>query len=97
MPRDPDLEDKPIALTESPHSTDEYEVQHSNGGFVVAGDHKEGESKPFNDLAKLHPYALLLTISNLDSCVALENAAFPIEQERCSREKVSQIIRYFFM
>ena len=35
----------------------------------------------------LHPYVQTLSISNLESCVALENAIFP-EQERCSREKV---------
>lgn len=35
----------------------------------------------------LHPYVQTLSLSNLESCVALENAVFP-EQERCSREKV---------
>ena len=35
----------------------------------------------------LHPYVQTLSISNLESCVALENAIFP-EHERCSREKV---------
>lgn len=37
---------------------------------------------------KLHPYVQTLSISNLESCVALENAVFP-EHERCSREKVA--------
>lgn len=35
----------------------------------------------------LHPYIQTLTIADVESCVALENAAFP-EAERCSREKV---------
>ena len=39
----------------------------------------------------LHPYVQILSISDLESCVALENAAFP-ESERCSREKASPFI-----
>ncbi|MCJ1468131.1 hypothetical protein MMC07_006759 [Pseudocyphellaria aurata] len=34
----------------------------------------------------LHPYVQTLSLADVDSCVALENAAFP-ENERCSREK----------
>ena len=41
-----------------------------------------------NGANNLHPYVQTLSISNLESCVALENAIFP-EQERCSREKVA--------
>ena len=37
---------------------------------------------------ELHPYIQALSLSDLESCVALENAIFP-PQERCSREKVS--------
>jgi hypothetical protein len=36
----------------------------------------------------LHPYTRPLTISDLESCVALENAAFTNPQERATREKV---------
>ncbi len=43
-----------------------------------------------NQLNDIHPYVQTLSISDLKSCVALENAVFP-EHERCSREKV----RYF--
>ncbi|KAL9003121.1 MAG: hypothetical protein Q9188_003985 [Gyalolechia gomerana] len=39
-----------------------------------------------NDLSDLHPYVQTLSLSDLESCVALENATFP-EHERCSREK----------
>ena len=40
-----------------------------------------------NGMNDLHPYVQTLSLSNLESCVALENAVFP-EHERCSREKV---------
>ena len=40
-----------------------------------------------NKYGNLHPYVQTLSISDLESCVALENATFP-EHERCSREKV---------
>ena len=40
-----------------------------------------------NQRNDMHPYVQTLSISNLESCVALENAVFP-EEERCSREKV---------
>lgn len=40
-----------------------------------------------NDLSNLHPYVQTLSLSDLESCIALENATFP-EHERCSREKV---------
>ena len=39
------------------------------------------------DENNLHPYVQTLSLSDLDSCVALEEDAFP-EHERCSREKV---------
>lgn len=35
----------------------------------------------------LHPISRILTISDLESCCALEEAAFPKLEERCSREK----------
>jgi hypothetical protein len=36
----------------------------------------------------LHPYTRPLTISDVDSCVALEDAAFANPEERATREKV---------
>ena len=42
------------------------------------------KSKRSNDL---HPFVQVLSISDLDGCVAVENAAFP-EDQRASREKV---------
>jgi hypothetical protein len=38
--------------------------------------------------ANLHPYTRPLTISDVDSCVALEDAAFANPEERATREKV---------
>ena len=35
----------------------------------------------------LHPYIQTLSLSNLESCIALENSCFETE-ERCSKEKV---------
>ena len=43
----------------------------------------------------LHPFTQVLSISNVDDCVKLENEAFP-ESERCSREKVFECTRLFF-
>lgn len=37
----------------------------------------------------IHPYTQTLTLSDVESCVILEEAAFP-PQERATREKVSQ-------
>ena len=45
-----------------------------------------------SELNDLHPYVQTLSLSNLESCVALENAVFP-EEERCSREKVGPFPR----
>lgn len=36
----------------------------------------------------LHPYTQTLSLSDIESCVRLEEATFP-PQERCTREKVS--------
>ena len=44
----------------------------------------------YKNLIDLHPYVQTLTVADLESCVALENSAFPPE-ERCSAEKVSDV------
>jgi hypothetical protein len=36
---------------------------------------------------RLHPYVQVLSIADLEGCMALEQACFP-EHERCSKEKV---------
>jgi hypothetical protein len=40
-----------------------------------------------NKYDDLHPYTQILSLSNLEACVALEQGTFP-EHERCSRDKV---------
>jgi hypothetical protein len=49
---------------------------------------RNGEN--YKDLNDLHPYVQTLTVADVESCVALENASFPPE-ERCSPEKVSAL------
>lgn len=89
MPRDLGLEEKPASILESPDSTEDSD-QPEGGNFVLLRNNQDqaaGEDsfqEPFN----LHPYTRPLTISDLESCVALEEAAF-VQEERCSREKVS--------
>lgn len=94
MPRDLGLEEKRIPQTESPSLIEEFEEQHVNRQLIPIKDLQVQSSRHSDSIGKLHPYTRLLTISDLDSCVALENAAFPIKQERASREKVSSMILY---
>jgi len=49
--------------------------------------HFHGSQPKADEKNNLNPYVHTLSLSNLESCVALENAVFP-EHERCSREKV---------
>jgi hypothetical protein len=95
MSGDFEKEDIPTAmLTESPNETDQGEggIDDSEGRFVLLKDHGGEDNTDMGQargLRTLHPYTRPLTISDLESVVALENAAFDNEQERCSREKVS--------
>lgn len=41
----------------------------------------------FDSLRQLHPFAQMLTINDIESCITLEDATFPPNQ-RCTREKV---------
>lgn len=51
--------------------------------------------KPQNTkIETLHPYVQTLSLVDLESCVALEQATFP-EHERCSREKARPYLRFF--
>ena len=69
----------------------------STNHFTIISDDSDKDLQMSNALRNstggenLHPYVQVLSISDLESCVALENAAFP-ESERCSREKVSLLI-----
>lgn len=92
MPRD--LEDEkpapPVPFTESPNSVGTERSEDDGDGsptsqrqFVLIPEDKQVKP-PTN----LHPYTRPLTISDLESCVALENAAFTNPEERATREKV---------
>lgn len=60
-------------------------------GVGVGVNVQEREIRTKNDL---HPYVQTISLADLESCVALENAAFP-EEERCSREKVCTVFTFF--
>lgn len=96
MPRD--LFTNPLSLdlplTESPEATrSSASVSPSNAFTIVRHESEDREMQLSNSLRRgdekdrLHPYVQLLSISDLEACVALENAAFP-EHERCAKEKV---------
>ncbi|KAI4252394.1 MAG: hypothetical protein L6R42_007983 [Xanthoria sp. 1 TBL-2021] len=96
MPRDlfgRDPKDE-AQLTASPESQNSYTTsQDGHKGFSIdRGDEGFGLGPSRNAkmdnkaLSDLHPYVQILSLSDVDSCVALENATFP-ENERCSREK----------
>ena len=94
MPRDLEQEEKPappVLLSESPNtvaeSPDQQQesfppVEYQKQFVIVPGDQQSKAPK------NLHPYTRPLTISDLESVVALENAAFPNPSERATREKV---------
>jgi hypothetical protein len=95
-----DLEsDKPttiVPLTESPGKVpsspdpklpkDKDSSPQPQREFIIIPQDQQ-YSRPTN----LHPYTRPLTISDLESVVALENAAFSDPNERATREKVSFI------
>lgn len=83
-------------LTESPNSvtteTSESPSQQEEGATSPSTDRQRQfvivpESQQVKAPTNLHPYTRPLTISDLDSCVALENAAFTNPEERATREK----------
>lgn len=64
----------------------EFTIYHQDETPMSAQQLRDNRAK-INQTNDVHPYVQTLSISNLESCVALENAVFP-EEERCSREKV---------
>jgi len=93
MPRD--LEDEkapaPVTLSESPNRLDKPEEENSP---IEATEYQRDftvvpKDQQYTGPTNLHPYTRPLTISDLESVVALENAAFPNPNERATREKVS--------
>lgn len=94
MPRDLDGQERPTTSTKGSSEADRTDDQADDAGkFVIVGqDHGESdEAGEARTLRSLHPYTRPLTVSDLESCVALENAAFDVKEERCSPEKVSPL------
>lgn len=91
MPRKTNGDEKPVNLTESPKQSDSGDSNEDSSNKFVIVPKAEGEDiiGSARSLRSLHPYTRPLTVSDLDSCVALENAAFENPEERCSPEKVS--------
>lgn len=99
MPRDLES-NKPVPLTESPGkvpaspdpnkptgndtSSPEPRDASPQREFIIIPQDQQHASPQH-----LHPYTRPLTISDLESVVALENAAFEDPNERATREKVS--------
>ena len=91
MPRE---DEQPPPLSESPNGVTETSDQQESAAqmdqytkqFVIVPQSQQ-TSTPMN----LHPYTRPLTILDLEAVVALENAAFPNEHERATRDKVSRL------
>lgn len=91
--RDPKDEAQLTASPESQNSGamgqdwhNDFTIDRGDEGFGFGPSRNaQGDDKALSDL---HPYVQTLSLSDVDSCVALENATFP-EHERCSREKVN--------
>lgn len=64
----------------------EFTIHRQEGEPISAQQLRTNRGK-VGERNDLHPYVQTLSLSDLESCVALENAVFP-EEERCSREKV---------
>lgn len=64
----------------------EFTIHRQEGKRSSAQQLRTNRAK-VNERNDLHPYVQTLSLSNLESCVALENAVFS-ELERCAREKV---------
>ncbi|KAK9424314.1 hypothetical protein SUNI508_13725 [Seiridium unicorne] len=77
------------AVDDTEDLDDEYvEIQKTISNSRGRQNHKNGDIKvqeilPFQFLPNVRP----LTVSDVESCVALENAAFPNPEHRCSPEK----------
>ena len=89
MPRDLTKEaeqsDTLPELTKSPESTDDGQIP---GGIEDEGTLVDILSQRNEKRDEIHPYTQTLSLSDIDSCVRLEEETFP-PQERCTREKVS--------
>ena len=72
--------------SESPNQQDEQSPSSQARQFIIIPEEQQ-RKQPTN--LNLHPYTRPLTISDLESCVALEEVAFTNPEERATREKAS--------
>lgn len=86
MPRDlSSLVSDSIGSSDNNNSEQQHEPQDEPMMFRNAAQNQSNSKRD-----DLHPYTQTLTLSDIDSCVLLEEAAFP-PQERATREKVSPV------
>lgn len=84
--RDSAPDSLPPEITTSPEAQyDDDDVDGEGGGGSLFGQIADQRNEKRDEL---HPYTQTLTLNDVESCVRLEEATFP-ENERCSREKVS--------
>ena len=99
MPRDlfPQKSPSEPTLTASPemkspaNRSDSDELEETGNNYPNFNDERDEMEVELSAKLKandgLHPHVQVLSISDLDACVALENACFP-ENEKISRAKV---------
>lgn len=87
-------EESPLTLTRSPESQSSAagpeshnELDDPREASLYTNFQFRRGGRINKEIDELHPYVQTLTIADLQSCVSLENVAFP-EHERCSPEKV---------
>lgn len=78
------IQEEHYGLSESPNHCSPTQPQME---FVIAPEDQQSVKH-----AKLHPYTRPLTIYDLESVCALENAAFTDPADRASREKVTLLL-----
>lgn len=79
----PVVTESPNRIVDAPNKPEDKEPKENPGEFIIIPQQQQHNSPPI-----LHPYTRPLTISDLESVVALENAAFSDPKERATREKV---------
>lgn len=84
-----------VPLTENPDKVQESSNPNKPKDPPPAEPQREfiiiPQDQQYKGPTNLHPYTRPLTISDLESVVALENAAFLDPNERATREKVSSL------
>ena len=96
MPRDlqPDKERlSPLERTGDPYSSMASSIEEPRQSPMDAdleAIQSQTQSQQVEAIKHLHPYAALLGLGDVESCVKLEEATFP-EHKRASREKVGEL------